>query len=119
MGDQLSVKQLDDLQGVLESYNSVFDTSLVEHRIDTGGEGPIRLPPYRLPQAFQESVQREIEEMQEHDIIEPSMSDWASPVVLVKKKDQTLRLCVDYRKINKISKKVLHLCMLEWILLDL
>lgn len=63
---------------------------------------PVRLPPYLLPHAHQESV-KELQEIQEYGIVNPSMSEWVSPVVLVKKKDGTLRLCVDHRKLNAVS----------------
>ena len=57
-----------------------------------GTARPVKLPPYRLPHAHQETVQREIDEMLESEIIEPSQSEWSAPIVLVKKKDDTLRL---------------------------
>lgn len=62
----------------------------------------VRLPSYLLPHAYQESV-KELQEIQEYGTVNPSMSEWASPVVLVKKKDGTLRLCVDYCKLNAVS----------------
>ena len=77
----------------------------VEHSIDTGNERPIRLTPRRLPFQKGEEVQREIENMLESDVIEPSTSPWCSPVVLVAKKDGSHRFCVDYRKLNEITKK--------------
>ena len=88
------------LQQILTKFSEVLQnkpghTKLVEHRIETGTTCPVKLPPYRLPQAYQESVQKEIQEILEQDIIEPSSSEWAAPIVLVKK-DGSLRLCVDY-----------------------
>ena len=79
-------------------------TTLAEHRIQTEGGVPVRLPPYRIPQVFREAVHSELKEMLDHGIIERSTSDWASPMVTVKKKDGSLRLCVDYRRLNTLSK---------------
>ena len=64
--------------------------------------------PYRLPQAFRESVWEEIQMMLKNDIIEPSTSDWASAIVLIRKKDNSLQLYVDYQKVNTISKMVAY-----------
>ena len=64
----------------------------------------MRLPPYRITHALRQDVRRELEEMLDHGIIEHSSSDWASPLVIVRKKDSSLRLCVDYRRLNSHSK---------------
>ena len=60
----------------------------------------MKLPAYRLPQAYCDTVQQNLQEMLATGFIEPSKSEWASPIVLVKKKDGSLRLCVDYRRLN-------------------
>ena len=78
-------------------------TAIIEHDIETGTARPIRLPPYRLPHAYRETVKKEIAEMLEHGVIEPSTSEWSAPIVLVKKKDGTMRFCVDYRRLNGVS----------------
>ena len=55
----------------------------------------IKQPPYRIPYAYREEVKQELKEMLNAGIIEESNSEWASPIVLVRKKDKSLRLCVD------------------------
>ena len=49
-------------------------------------------------------MKKELEGMEEHGIIRPSSSEWAASIVLVEKKDKTLRLCVDYRRLNSVSR---------------
>lgn len=109
VGPHLSPAQTQDLQALLEKYETVFrdlpgHTSLTEHHIPTDQCAPVRRPPYRIPQAFRDEVNCELQKMLEHGIIEHSTSDWASPLVAVQKKDGSLRLCVDYRRVNAISK---------------
>ena len=64
----------------------------------------MRQHPYRVPHAYKDVVQQELKEMLAEGIVEPSTSDWAAPIVLVKKRDGSLRLCVDYRKLNSVSR---------------
>ena len=80
IGKQLDKKQLLQLQRVLAEYSQLLQnqpghTSLAEHKIETGTACPVMLPPYRLPQAYRSTVQREIGEMLEQDIIETSSSE--------------------------------------------
>ena len=76
----------------------------MEHFIDTGNASPIHRPPYCVPHAYCDSVKAELDQMLESGIIEPSSSQWAAPLVLVKTKDSTLKLCVDYRRLNSESR---------------
>ncbi|KAM4691997.1 uncharacterized protein WCC33_016819 [Rhinophrynus dorsalis] len=59
-----------------------------------------RQPAYRVPEAVKSHIQKEIQDMRDLGVIEESDSPWASPVVLVPKKDRTIRFCVDYRRLN-------------------
>lgn len=81
---------------------------LVKHRIDTGDHLPIRLRSYRTSPTNREEIDKQINEMLENDVISLSVSPWAAPVVLVRKSDGTMRFCVDYRKINAITRKDSH-----------
>ncbi len=88
-------------------------TDLVTHTIDTGEPLPIRLPPRRLPISKQDVEKAEAHKMLGRGVIEPCPSSWASPVVLVTKKDCSTRFCVDYRKVNEVTRKDAYL--LPWI----
>lgn len=109
----LSEDQASKLCSLLSSFADVFDlgdkplgrSTTVTHRIDTGDARPIHRRPYRVSHAERGIIQNEVEKMLAKDVIEPSSSPWASPVVLVKKKDGTWRFCVDYRHLNRITKK--------------
>jgi len=78
---------------------------LVQFKIDTGDAVPKRQPVPRVPFAVRQGVQYQLKKMEEMGIVQPSSSPWASPIVLVRKKDGTLRFCVDYHGINSVTKK--------------
>ena len=80
-------------------------TSRLKHSINTGDTHPIRQPVRRIPPARRSEVTKLLADMMEKDIIKPSSSPWASPIVLVKKKDGSTRFCVDYRQLNKVTCK--------------
>ena len=107
-GPQLTEQQKNDLDGVVSKFSEVLAstpgrTSCAEHSIITGSARPVRLPAYRIPYAYRDKVRKEIEEMLEEGIIEHSNSEWSSPIVLVGKKDGSLRLYVDYWRLNTLS----------------
>ena len=83
--------------------------TIVKHQIDIGDATPVRQPPRRLPFHQRQVVQQHLDKMLRNGIIEPSKGPWSSPVVLVKKnKDGTTRFCVDFRKVNDLTKKDAH-----------
>ena len=101
------------LNVLLKQYEDVFATSrfdlgrtsIIRHKIDTGDARPIKQPPYRVSQKQKMEIESQIQTMLEQDVIKVSSSPWSSPVVLVKKKDGTTRFCVDYRKLNAVTRK--------------
>ena len=115
MPDSLSFEQQRDLRRLLDEYKDVFSresqpissTSLVEHEIHTTGPA-IRLPFRRQNPVIRDIEQQQVKEMLRDKVIRPSTSPWASPVVMVKKKDGTMRFCVDFRKMNDATIKDAH-----------
>ena len=108
-GEQLTETQREQIKELLSHFPSVTRntpgiTHKMIHRIRTTDCVPIRQKPYRIPQAYREEVLKELEEMEKQGIIEKSESEWASPLVIVTKKDGGVRLCVDYRKLNQETK---------------
>ena len=77
----------------------------VKHHIVLDDARPIRQCPYRVAPTKKEEIQNLVSEMLELGVIEPSYGPWSSPVVLVKKPDNTSRFCVDYRKLNANTRK--------------
>eukprot|EP00731_Ephydatia_muelleri_P000272 Em0001g272a len=80
-------------------------TAVVQHSIVTGDAPPIKQPSRPIPVARQHEVRKLLDEILQKDVIQPSASPWASPVVLVQKKDGTMRFCIDYRKLNAVTRK--------------
>ena len=101
------------LTSLLDDYNDVFSyseydlghTDVVQHEIHTGESRPFKQPLRPQPRARLPVVDNLINEMQSQGIIEPCQSEWASNIVLVTKKDGSIRFCVDYRKLNSLTQK--------------
>uniref|UniRef100_A0A6G1SP10 RNA-directed DNA polymerase n=2 Tax=Aceria tosichella TaxID=561515 RepID=A0A6G1SP10_9ACAR len=110
---ELTAQQETQLKNLLDQYEGLFVTQnenigivpFIKHVIDTGDAEPIRSKAYRISFKEQQVIRKLVDEMLEAGVIRPSRSHWASPVVLVKKKGTSdLRFCVDYRKLNKVTK---------------
>ncbi|MCO5611700.1 hypothetical protein L7F22_065958 [Adiantum nelumboides] len=92
---------IDDIPGELPPKQGDDD-----HAIELiPGSSPPNKPPYRVSQAQQEEIMRQVNELVEKGMVRPSSSPFCSPVLLVHKKDGTYRMCVDYRALNKITIK--------------
>ncbi|KAM4549940.1 uncharacterized protein V3H82_019144 [Fundulus diaphanus] len=106
--DHLSITQSSQLSEVFRRVPKLFAanpgrTAMIEHVIRLKDKGPIRQRSYRVPQHLVAQLLKEVEEMQHLGVIEPSTSEWCSPVVIVVKKDGSLRICIDFRKLNALS----------------
>ena len=86
-------------------------TDLVQHHIKLTSDKPVRSRPHRVPYSMRESLRKDIADMIKMGVSRESSSPYASPIVVVKKKDNTNRVCVDYRKLNKLY-LILSLCQL-------
>lgn len=108
--NHLDEEQTEKLFDVLRPYSSLWDGKLgtvenVKHRIDTGDSSPVWSMPHRAGPAQRDVEKAEVKRMLELDVIEPSQAEWASPVVLVPKPDGSTRFCIDYRRLNSLTKR--------------
>ena len=109
----LDPNQQQQLYKLLLQFHDVFatdqhdlgHTTVIQHQIDTGNSPPIRQHARRMPPIHRQEAKQLLQDMLSNGIIQPSSSPWASPIVLVKKKDGTLRFCIDYRKVNAVTRK--------------
>ena len=106
-----NVKQRNRLAQILSEYNDIFAkdsndvgrTKLVTHEIDTGDAKPVHQRCRRLAKAHIKVIQEQIKKLSEAGIIRPSNSNWAANCVVVNKKDNTKRMCIDYRGLNAVT----------------
>ena len=104
---------VEKLRKLVCRYRDVFsegeydlgDTNVVQHVIDTGQSQPIKQQLRRQPVHLLEKIDDEVARMLNAGVIEPTCSPWASNVVIVKKKDGSLRFCIDYRRLNDVTRK--------------
>lgn len=110
---KLSTKEVNDsndrLQKLLVEFNDIFQVPrglpphrLQDHRIPLKDEGVVvKMRPYRYPSIQKNEMEKLIQEMLQARIIQDSTSTFASPIVMVKKKNGSWRLCMDYRQLNQ------------------
>ncbi|CAN1154462.1 Transposon Ty3-I Gag-Pol polyprotein [Linum perenne] len=89
----------EELPGLPPQREIEFDIEVVP------GTAPISIPPYRMAPVELKELKEQLEELLDKGFIRPSVSPWGAPVLFVKKKDGSLRLCIDYRKLNKATVK--------------
>ena len=99
------------LQHLLREYADIFfragplqQTPYVTHDIELMKNEPFRIPPYRHSAEKKRLIQKQVREMLADGLIEPSFSPYSSPIVMDKKKDGNFRFCIDFRRLNAITK---------------
>ena len=113
---QISPAGTGRLVQLLECYNDVFSKYEMDcgeakgfvHHIRLTDDRPFRLPYRRVPPAHYQKLRQVLTDMEEQGIIQKSVSDYASPLVMVWKKDGNLRICTDFRWLNARTLKDAH-----------
>ena len=106
--DTISTSQFEEIQQLLSSHEKVFSdvpgkTHVITHKLVTTTDAPIRQRAYRTPQAIKSKVQDEIDNMLNLGVIEEINSSYASPIVAVNKPNGDIRLCTNYKALNKVT----------------
>ena len=115
--ENLSQNERMQLENFLRQNKDIFSSSLAtigktnlyQHRIETFRNAPpVHKTFYRQPPHLKAEIDRQVSDMLQQNIIQPSSSVYKSPIVLVRKKDNTWRFAVDYRQLNKITVPISH-----------
>ena len=104
----LSQEEQHQVRSLVQEFSGTFSekpgrTTLMEHDIKLTTDTPVRVKQYPLPYSMMQAVNDEVRSMIELGVIERSESPYCSPVIIVKKKDNTNRFCIDFRVLNKIT----------------
>ncbi|GJU88399.1 putative reverse transcriptase domain-containing protein [Tanacetum coccineum] len=111
--DKSEGKQLKDVP-IVQDFSEVFPEDLpglpparpVEFQIDLiPGAAPVARAPYRLAPSEMKELSEQLQELSDKGFIRPSSSPWGAPVLFVKKKDGSFRMCIDYQELNKLTVK--------------
>ncbi|GJR27965.1 putative reverse transcriptase domain-containing protein [Tanacetum coccineum] len=111
--DKSEKKRLEDVP-IVQNFPEVFPEDLpglpptrqVEFQIDlVPGAAPVARAPYRLAPSEMKELSEQLKELSDKGFIRPSSSPWGAPVLFVKKKDGSFRMCIDYRELNKLTVK--------------
>ena len=108
VSDKLTHAQQAEMKSLLHEYSDVLTdlpgrTHVCTHEIKLTSTEPFRKKQYPIPHALQSTVREEVESMLKMGIIEPSQSPYASPIVLIDKKDGSKRFCIDFRTLNRMT----------------
>ena len=104
-----------DLPRVVCEYDDVFPDELpglppqrvVEFGIELHhGTSPISMTPHRMAPVELQELRVQLQELQDKGFIRPGTSPWGAPVLFTKKKDNTLRLCIDYKQLNMVRSRI-------------
>ncbi|XP_046548774.1 uncharacterized protein LOC124258736 [Haliotis rubra] len=109
----LQGQEVQQLAQLLTDYQDVFakddldlgNFTVLEHSIDTGNAKPIKQRMRRTPLGFEKEEESHLKKMLDAGVIQPSVSEWAAPPVLIRKLDNTVRWCLDFRGLNGVTKK--------------
>nr|GFC91391.1 putative reverse transcriptase domain-containing protein [Tanacetum cinerariifolium] len=111
--DKSEKKRLEDIP-IVQDFPEVFPEDLsglplirpVEFQIDlVPGAAPVAWAPYRLAPSEMKELAEQLKELSDKGFIRPSSSPWGAPVLFVKKKDGSFRMCIDHRELNKLTVK--------------
>eukprot|EP00917_Polyrhabdina_sp_WS-2016_P020447 GHVP01043786.1.p1 GENE.GHVP01043786.1~~GHVP01043786.1.p1 ORF type:complete len:520 (-),score=79.00 GHVP01043786.1:1526-2938(-) len=104
-GMKASVESLADKIKDLKLQQIETKCGMEKHKIETGDAEPIAIPLRRTSKVEQEEVRRQLDDLWSKGLIRESTSEWSAPIVFAKKKNGKLRMWIDYRKINAVTKK--------------
>ena len=112
--NELDAYQQAQLKRLISANADIFAKSIADlpgtdlhyHRIDTGDAPPKRQRGYKHFPVAKREIERQTQEMLDNGIIEPSQSMWSARCILVKKKGGEMRMCIDYRQLNSVTKEI-------------